>query len=489
MARSVRRAVLSRSKGWGKSPLLAGLDMFEAAGPAVCEGWDADGQPVGVPWQSLGFRAKVQVIATSEDQTANTWEPLLDMARNLRFLECNCGCGRDWSPMETFVAHPRGRIEFTTSSATSREGGRPVFASLDQTESWKEANGGKRLAAAVRRNLAKVQGCSVETPNAYLPGDGSVAEGSFKAYAAQEAGKTRGGGILLDHREAPADTDPEDRKNLLAGLTVAYGDSADVAGGHVSLERIADDYWDPDTDPQDARMYYLNQVTNASTAWVTQPEWSACVNVGFVVPDKDMITLGFDGSMRRARGIVDATALVGCHVASGHVFEVGVWEQPRGEAGSGWEPPRPEVDAAVRAAMERWRVVGFYADPARWETEVAQWEATYGPRLLVKATQAHPVQWWMTGGRTTQIVKAVEAAEHAIREGTLSHDGSYALTRHVLNARRRETTSGITVGKAFPDSRDKIDAAVAMILANQARVDAVAKGLAREKRKRRSYGF
>lgn len=499
MARVVRRAVLSRSKGWGKSPLLAGLCIAEAAGPVVCDGWDAHGQPVGRRWDSLGFRAKVQVIATSEDQTANTWEPLLDMVRAARFLDSDDGQGVD--PMDTFVAMPRGRIEFTTSSATSREGGRPVFATLDQTESWTDSNGGKKLAAATRRNLAKVQGCSVESPNSYLPGAGSVAEGSFKAYAAQEGGRTRGGGIYLDHREAPPDTDPEDRGSLIAGLAHAYGDSADSAGGWVSLDRIADDYWDPDTDPQDARMYYLNQVTSAGNAWASAVEWAACLDVDVVVPDGSAITLGFDGSMRRARGIVDATALIGCHVPSGHVFEVGVWEQPRGEAGKDWEPPRPAVEAAVRAAFERWRVVGFFADPARWETEVAGWEAAYGRRLQVKATQAHPVQWWMTGGRTTQIVKAVAAAEHAIREtaarrgagvdvaASLTHDGSYALTQHVLNARRHPTPSGVTVRKEFPDSRNKIDAAVAMILAYWARTEAVAKGLARERPRRRSYGF
>lgn len=388
--------------------------------------------------------------------------------------------------METFVKLPRGRIEFTTSSATSREGGRPVFATLDQTESWTESNGGRRLADAVKRNLTKMQGCSVETPNAYQPGANSVAELSFKAATSKRGSSHR---ILLDHREAPPETDPEDDESLREGLEFAYGDSADVRGGWVNLSRVIDDFHDPAIEPQDARMYFLNQVTHAATAWVSSVEWAACAAVDTVIPDRTPVTLGFDGSHRRARGIVDATALVGCVVATNHVFEIGVWEQPRGEAGKDWEPPRAEIEAALRMAFSRYLVVGFFADPARWMDEVSRWEATWGPRLKVKASHPHPIQWWMTGGRSGQIVKAVENAEFAIRESSMTHDGSFALTQHVLNTRREETASGITVRKEFPDSRNKIDASVAMILAMWARTDAVAKGLARERPKRRSYGF
>ncbi len=47
----------------------------------------------------------------------------------------------------------------------------------------------------------------------------------------------------------------------------------------------------------------------------------------------------------------------------------------------------------------------------------------------------------------------------------------------VLNARRNVTPrAGVQIAKAFPDSADKIDAAVAATLAWQARLDALAKG-------------
>jgi len=485
--RRVRRAVFSRPKGSGKSPLLGGLCIVEALADVVPDGFDADGNPVGRPWTSLGFRAEVQIAAVSEDQTANTWEPVLDMCRNGPVLDAY-----DIEPMETFVNVPRGRIEFVTSSPNSREGGRPIFGVLDQTESWSASNGGVKLAAAIRRNLTKTGGSSVETPNSFRPGFNSVAEKSYEAWCAQQEGKlkARDGGILFDHREAPADTDPTDRDSLLAGLAFAYGCSADTKcrlpghnhpPGWVDLDRVVEDYWDPSTDPADARMYFLNQITSASDAWVTQPEWAARADTTKVVEPRDAITLGFDGSRKRARGVADATALVACRVSDGHTWLIEAWEQPDGPDGDDWEVPTTAVDATVRSTMAKHNVVGFYADPAKWESFIAAWEAAFGSKLKVKSTREHPIEWWMTGGRSNLIVRALESFHTAVVGGEMTHDGGSTLTRHMLNARRRSTHSGIQIAKEHPDSARKIDAAVAAVLAWEARLDAIGKGVSSTK--------
>lgn len=469
--RLIRRAVLSRPKGWGKSPIDAALCLVEALAPVVLDGWDADGQPVGREWHTLGFKPKVQLVAVSEDQTANTWDPLLEMAREGPVYDAYA-----IEPMQTFVNVPRGIIEPVTSSGKSREGFRPVFSVMDQTESWVPAVGGPRLAATIRRNIAKVNGCTLETPNAFEPGADSVAERSFAAEAKQAEGRTKiSTGILFDHREAPADTDPGDRESLLAGLAYAYGDSADVHGGWVNLERLVAEYWDPDTDPQDARRYYLNQITHASDSWLSQPELAAVAEVDKVVADRDVVVLGFDGSRKRAQGVTDATALIGCRVSDGHLFEVGVWEQPTGPAGDDWEVPVPEVEAALVSAFDRYSVVGLYADPSMWEGHLAAWEARWGPRLKVKASRDHPMRWLMN--RPTAVVAAVKHLHSAIVQRECSYSGESALTRHLLNARRRSSRAGVMLGKEHPESPRKIDAAYAAVLAWQARLDAVAAGV------------
>lgn len=502
--RLFRRGVYSRPKGSGKSPLLAALAAAEALAPVLFDHWAAkgeksdwgyvydEGEPVGKPWSTVRT-PWVQLAAVSEDQTRNAWSPLLEMLRDGPVMDNYPGL----QAMESFVALPyAGRIEFVTSSATSREGNRPVFAVLDQTEEWRPSNGGVKLAATIRRNLGKTGGTSIESPNAYLPGDGSVAEESAAYWEAIVDGKAKDPSLLYDHREAPADTDLANRESLIAGLRYAYGCSAaskcvledhDHERGWVDLDRIAAEVYDQATDPQDARRFYLNQITHASDAFLSQPEWAGCLDRDNPLQYGDVITLGFDGSRGRAKGKPDATALIACRVADGKLFEMGVWEALDGPGQEDWTPPLPEIDAAVDNAFTRYTVAAFYADPAKdWRSKVGEWEAKYARKVKVKAMRDHPFEWWFTGGRSVYIQRAIEAFEGAVRNGDLLHDGSFRLTQHVLNARRRVRHQKLNLGKAHDYSPHKIDACISAILAFQARMDCVAAGVGTARRTSRT---
>ena len=477
--RKIRRGVISRPKGWGKSPLLAAIACAEALGPVVFDGWDSEGLPVGKHWSEIRTPL-VQLSAVSEDQTRNAWSPLLEMLREGAVMDNYPGI----EPMETFVNLPgKGRIEFVTASARSREGNRPVFCVLDQTETWLPSNGGVNLAATMRRNLGKTGGASIESPNAYLPGEGSVAEASAQYWQTILDGKAIDEGLHYDHREAQAETELGDRDSLLTGLRFAYGDAAKDVGGHVDLERIISEIYDPATDPQDARRYYLNQITHASDAFISAPDWSS-LREPRQVEDGELIMLGFDGSRGRAKGKPDATALIGCTL-DGYLFEIEVWEAEDGPGMDEWSPPLPEIDAAIADCFSRYQVAAFYADPAKdWRSKVNEWEAAHSRDVQVKVTRDHPFEWWMTGGRVLYIERAVEAFEAAVRNKELTHDGAFRLTQHVLNTRRRIRRQRLTLGKAHEHSPHKIDACVAAVLAWQARMDAVAAGVRpRPKRK------
>lgn len=482
-----QRGLLGRPRGWGKSPLLAALAIAEALGPVLFDGWDSEGQPVARPWSSRRTPL-VNIAAVSEEQTKNTWQPLLEMLRGPNNDAPVLYEYPGLEPMDTFVALPSGSIRQITSSARTTKGAPLTFAVLDQTEEWVPSNGGPRLAQTIRTNAGKNGGRTLESPNAFIPGEGSVAEQSAAFAAAIREGRSRADGLLYDHREAPADTDMSDRVSLTHGLRVVYGDSSahpdgcllhdpPCVPGHHDIESDIQIIWDTATDVQIARSDYLNQITHASDSWISQPEWSGVFGPDAVVADRDVVVLGFDGSRKRNRGVTDATALVGCRVSDGHLFEVGVWEQPSGPAGADWQVPAVEVDAAVRSAFKRWSVVGLYADPAKWESYVAKWEADFGGVLQVKSTRDHPMEWWMTGGRAAKTVQALDQFRTAVVERELSHDGSSALTRHVLNARMRSSRSGAQIAKSHPDSADKIDAAVAAVLAWACRMDAVAAGV------------
>jgi hypothetical protein len=489
--RVIHRALLSRPRGWGKSPFVGAIALAEACADVVADGFDADGEPVGRPWHSIRTPL-VRIAAVTEQQTDNTWLPLLEMARG-RSLSTDYGL----DVLDTVIYLPRGELSPITSSATSTKGDPACFASLDQTEEWKGSNGGVRLAKVMRFNAAKLGGSLIETPNAFTPGEGSVAEQSAADYQAILDGRSRARGILVDHREAPPDTDMTDERSIVAGLRYAYGDSSDHPDGCVlhdppcppgwsPIERLTSEFWDTSNDPQDLRSDLLNQVTHASDAWLSEPEVRAASDLGRVVQPGERVVLGFDGSRRRSRGVTDATALIGCRLSDGHLFTLGVWEAPeRPQIGPDgkvieWQVPVVEVLAAIAEAFATYDVVGMYADPAKWESHVADWEAAYGRRLQVQATRQHPIEWWMTGGRSVLIVRALEKFHTAITEGELTHDGSSALVRHLCNARRRVSRSGLQIAKAHPDSPKKIDAAVAAVLAWQCRLDAIAKGVEAE---------
>ena len=130
---------------------------------------------------------------------------------------------------------------------------------------------------------------------------------------------------------------------------------------------------------------------------------------------------------------------------------------------------------------------GFYADPPHFQDYVDRWMAEFAPRLRVRATAQRPMEWWTN--RPKAMADALERFHSAVLATHLCHDGSSLLTRHILNARRRVGRVGITISKEYPGSPRKIDAAMAAVLAYEARADAVAIGLNRERRTRRAYGF
>jgi hypothetical protein len=490
------RGLIGRPRGWGKSPFLAALACCEALGPVVPDGWDAAGQPVGKPWSTIRTPL-VHIAAVSDAQTQNTWTPLLEMLRNGPVIDDYPGL----EPMDTFVNLPSGRIEPVTSSSRTIKGARAVFAVLDQTEEWVPSNGGPKLAQRMRVNAAKVGGTTVESPNAFIPGDKSVAEESAAYFASIKEGTALTDGLLYDHREAPPSTDMFERESITLGLRVSYGDSSGhpdgclihqpaCPPGHADLDRLIETIWDPNQEPQDSRADFLNQITHAANSWISQVLWAGRygeIQDEPVVPisDRDVITMGFDGSRGRFKGKPDATALIGCRVSDGHVFEIGVWEAGDTEADKDWTPPIGLIEAALAGAFDRFQVAAFYADPAKdWRSYVNAWEAKYAHRLVktkdgkqVTSTREHPFEWWMTGGRSTLVQRAIEQLEGAIRNGDMTHDGSYALSRHVVNARRRFSAGHLSLTKEHDYSTNKIDAAVAATLAWQARLDAVAAGI------------
>lgn len=459
---------LNRSRGWGKSPFLAALSCFEALGDCVFDGWDAAGQPVAKPWHEVRTPL-VQVVAVSEEQTANTWLPLLEMLRDGPATDLYPGL----EPYDSYVVLPHGgRIETRTAAGRSIKGSPPNFAVMDQTEEWIPSNGGVRLAQVMKANAAKVGGRTMESPNAYFPGEKSVAENTAAAHRLQQEGRTREKTfVLVDHREAPASTDMSDRDSLYEGLRYVYGDSsADPRGcvlhdppcdpGWVDLNNVVTLMLDPSTDPQVNRSDFLNQITHASDSWLSGPEWNAAKQDDRIVSPTEPIVLGFDGSRGRVKGKADATALVAICVEDGYVFPIRIWEAREGE--KDWTAPVDAVNATVDSTFADYNVVALYADPSGWAEFVRTWGTKHLKSLKIKASREAPCAAW-PNGKNADFKRNVEEARSAIASGDLTHSGDSHLTSHVLNARRRNSRNGYSIYKEHPNSQNKIDGAVAMV--------------------------
>lgn len=459
------RAVLRRMKGWGKSPVMAALALAELCGPVRFDGWDAKGEPVGVP-SALPW---VQIAGVSEKQTTNTMSMVLAMIAESPIIE---EYGLDPGLTRVFAAGG-GRLEPITASAPTAEGARPTFCVLDETHLWLKANGGHKLAEVIRRNLGKSRdgaARSVETTNAHEQGMDSVAERSYDAWLSQVSGRSRGSTILYDSREAPPDVDLADEPSLNAGLTAARGHSV-----WVDLERIRDEVYDPSTPASESRRFYLNQLSVAEDAWLDPTEWDACTDATVVVADKATVTMGFDGSTTD-----DHTALIGCLVEGDHLFEMGVWEP-----GQNGEIDRAAVDLAVRRAFEMYDVVGFYGDLHPWESYIDRWAEELGQRLVVKASPRHAVAWDMRG-RLQQFTQACERLHDAIVERQVTNDGAARMRQHFHNARRRPNRYGVSVGKDHRESARKIDSVPAAVLARLARQEYLALPESRRRPRARS---
>lgn len=444
-------AVLQRQKGWGKDPLAAVMAAIEFVGPCRFGGWGADGEPIVMPQPS----AWVQVAATALPQTRNTMLFFPSLFTKAAIHEHRIDLGK-----EIIYAHGgRSQIQAVTSSARVIEGGRSTFVVLGETQHWLENNEGYAMAAAVRRNSAKVGGRALAITNAHRMGENSVAEQDWESYQAVGDGGT----ILYDSIAAPDDTDIEDDASLRAGLIAAAGDSA-----WVPIDRLMIDARDQRDSETTRRRFWLNQLRPETSTWITGAAWDAGSREGIVVPPGTVITLGFDGARFR-----DSTALVGTVVETGYQWVIGYWPRPD-NAPQGWQVDDTAVSWAVDASFERYQVWRGWFDPYWWEDTISRWAGKYGEDKVVL---------FHTNRQIARMTRTLKAYETAVRTGDLTHEPDPVFAAHIAHAVKRDVNFRdedgerlYTIGKEHKGSPRTMDIAMAASLSWGARLDALAGG-------------
>lgn len=436
------------------SPFAAALCLFELLGPCRFDGFDRH-EPFGVRAKPMSMPL-VQIVATSESQTANT----IRMVRAFCQKKGPLARKYDLEVAKTFIETPGGgKLQQMTSSAHSMEGGEVSFVVGDELEHWLPAQGGPAMLETIQQNAAKMGGRFMGTCNAWVPGEQSSAEAIFEAWCDQEDGLTRGKTkVLYDARIAPPNTvltdEPEEGQvGLTEALEYVYEDCP-----WVNLESIKEQIWSPEYPESRSIRFFLNRPNAAEASWITLEEWTQLRKPDRKVEPGERIVMFFDGSKSN-----DHTALVGCCMEDGHIFKIGHWkpEKPLGVVNVA------AVDAGVRKAFDTYNVVAFWADVREWESFTrTAWPEDFGDRLIVPAVRggmsASPIAWDMRS-HAYQFAEAAETAFTEIQQQTFTHDGDSALGEHVSNCRVNEFKGRWSVKKESPKSSKKIDLAVCMI--------------------------
>ncbi len=456
-------AQLRRPQKWGKDPFGAAILIAEAVGPTLPDGWDAAGDPVGRPRAT----PYIPCLGTSEENTANTYTPVLSMIQN---GPLNDVAGMDAG--KTRVLTPGGgKIEPVTASARARLGARMTFLTITEGHLFTANGGYRKLASAVKRNAAGMDARWIDLTNGYDPTEMSEAQ-----VEAEEA--LTDPSIYIDATSSirVPELSRAYVKELRAELIRQYGDSADVNGGWVNIDRMVRECLKESHAEADRRRFFLNEIVWGESRLVSPIAWKDAADETDPLRAGDMVALGFDGSRKR-----DATALVACRIRDGKLFLLKAWERPEGV--EDWDVPRKEVDEEVDETFELYDVRLVLADPYLWQDYLDRWSESHPDAIVEFPTNVE-----------MKMDKAIERFLEAMadKSGGIKHSNSEVLNRHVLSTilikgSRKKARPGQEDSLAVNYQKlakgtfsSKIDACVAAILARHARGIAIEKGLAKE---------
>lgn len=425
-------------------------------GPVRCVGWDKKGNPIGGPVTD----PYIPMVACTEEQTEE-----LGYGALKAILE-ESPIARDFDiGMERIVRRQGdGKAVGLTSAPNARDGARTTMQFFDETHRFVQPKL-RKVHQTMMANIPKrrqADAWSLETTTAFAPGEGSIAESTWEYAKAVAEGLVADPRLFFFHRQAADSIDIGTPEGLRAAIIEASGPVAEWS----DIESILEQFNDPTSDKSYLERMWLNRLVRASDRAFDAMRWAELAKP-HVVPDGELITLGFDGAR-----FEDATGIVATHIESGYQWVLGVWEHPYGI--KEWEVPAYEVERIIAGAFQRWEVWRMYADPPYWETHVAKWAGEYGEKRIIE---------WRTS-RTTQTAYAVKAFNNAIQSGELSHDGNPRYAAHIGSAYRRmlnlKDDQGqplFVIYKERSDSPQKIDLAMAGILSWEARNDALAAGV------------
>lgn len=476
--RRFKRGAVSWRKGLAKTEFLAWIAEVELhpEGPVRCDGFDASGQPVGVPVRD----PYIPLLAFTQEQVE-------ELAYGALYMMVTEGPDADLfdATLDRIIRlDPRGRADGKAvplaGSPNARDGARTTFQGLDEPHRMFLP----RLIQAHETMSANLSKRALEDPwtlyvgTAGEPGQGSVQEMVHQEAEAIARGEIEDPQLFYFHREAGPDHDLTTLEGRIAAVVDATGPAGEYGPGQ--FHDIARQWDRPKADKKYLERVWLNRWTKSGSQAFDTVRWEKDLGTTEEIPAGSFVVGGFDGARFR-----DATGIVITDILTGRQQLWGLWERPL-DAPDDWEVPEDEVTASweqLIAHHDLWKV---YGDPPHWTETFGSWSARW-PDVFE--------EWWTN--RKKPMAYAVREYGEGMASGAVTHvnrpsdERDEAFNRHIAAAGRRDTNLWdddgqrlFILGKIHEDR--KFDGAMAGCLSWKCRLDAVKAG-AKPRPKKRSY--
>ncbi|WP_087005994.1 hypothetical protein [Gulosibacter sp. 10] len=473
-----RKGIIVGPQKSGKGPWSAGVVAGEAVGPSQFAGWakrgdvyecSENGCPCGwvyeyEPGEPMGRRHPsplIQLAALAEDQVANVYGPLTEMVGApvlSPLLQVREGFIR---VLGGSLSENRDRIDVVTAKARTKLGNPISFALQDEFGTWMANPGAKQnmleFADTQDRGAAGMNGRTLATTNAYDPAENSAAQIQIEQNDHDVF-------VYWDKPPSNLRFDVADERREI--IEYVYRDSPWVSVDTILAQAAST----AKRDPGQAERFFGNRDVRGKHKWFTDELLSAYRGKRSeidVFPGA-RVGLGMDGSKNDDWTAIrletlDQHQFTPTYTVGG-VERLCVWRPEEW----GGEIPRQEVREAVRQIHRRFEVVRGYYDPFWWESEIDDWADTHGPERVVR---------WPTNS-IKNMHAGLERFRHdsTASESRFTHDGCEWMERCVSHAITRARSGEMyIIGK--PEPHLKIDVAMSGVLAHEAVMDALAKGL------------
>ncbi|MDN4616420.1 hypothetical protein P5G50_18385 [Leifsonia sp. F6_8S_P_1B] len=481
--RRFQRGAIEWRKGMAKTEFAAWVAFAELhpEGPVRCDGFDADGDPVGRP---VAF-PYIPMMAVTEEQVS-------ELAFGVLKYVVEEGPDADLfdSSLERILrldarGRADGQVVPVSNSPGSRDGALTTFQHFDEPHRLYLPSA-KNAHETMSANLTKrplEDPWALYTSTAGKPGQGSIQEDVRAEAEMIDRGEIENPALFFFARWAG---DEHDDLTTIDQRVAAIADATGPVGeyGPGQFESIAKQWDRPKADKAYLERVWLNRWRKSGSQFFDFKKLLDLADPGKTIPKGAFVGLGFDGARFR-----DATGLVATDIATGVQELLGLWERP--EDDEDWEVPEDEVTQTLEDAMERFEVWKLYGDPPHWTETMGSWSAKWPDQVEEFWTNKY-VRMAYTLREYTEAIDTRSVRFGGIENPDGDFDPHNDLIRHLGNAGVKELRVKDDEGKPLlvmakqeGQQELKFDAGMAAVLSWKACADARRTG-AKPKAKRKA---